>query len=64
MDGKQAIKRLKAAGFELVRISGSHHRLRKPGGPSVTVPVHGKREIPPGTLKNIERHSGVKLGDK
>ncbi len=61
MDGKEVIRRLRAAGFELVGVSGSHHQFRKPGGPRVTVPIHGKRDIPTGTLKSIERHSGVKL---
>ncbi|HEX7047313.1 MAG TPA: type II toxin-antitoxin system HicA family toxin [Gammaproteobacteria bacterium] len=58
MDGKEVIKRLRAAGSELVGISGSH---RKPGDRKVTVPIHGKRDIPMGTLKSIERHAGVKL---
>jgi len=31
-DSRDIIKRLKAAGFELVSVRGSHHKLRHPGG--------------------------------
>lgn len=51
---------LKDAGFIVVRSHGSHFRLAK-GGVKVSVPVHGRRDLKPGTLANIERQSGVKL---
>ncbi|MDR2244467.1 MAG: type II toxin-antitoxin system HicA family toxin [Burkholderiales bacterium] len=60
MNGKQAIKRLEAHGFELLRVSGSHHILAN-GTLRVTVPVHGTTDLKKGTLKNIEKQSGVKL---
>jgi len=62
MDGKEVIRRLKAAGYEVVGVNGSHHMLRKPGKPKIPVPVHGAKDLKIGTLKNIERLSGVKLG--
>lgn len=32
---------LRMFGFELVRISGSHHIYRRPGSPPITVTRHG-----------------------
>jgi predicted RNA binding protein YcfA (HicA-like mRNA interferase family) len=55
------IKAIEAGGWVLVRINGSHHHFRhaeRPG--TVTVP-HPKKDVPLGTLKSIERQSGVKL---
>lgn len=62
MNGKQIIAKLKAAGWSLDRIEGSHHMMRKEGAPrSVPVPVHGTKEIGVGLLASIERQTGVKL---
>lgn len=60
MDGKTVVKRLQAAGFRLLRTRGSHHILGD-GKRKVTVPVHGAADLRPGTLKSIEKQSGVKL---
>jgi predicted RNA binding protein YcfA (HicA-like mRNA interferase family) len=40
--GEDVVKALQKAGFELVRVRSSHHRLRNPNpdGLDVTVPVH------------------------
>jgi len=60
MNGKQIIKRLTAEGFVLLRVAGSHHILAN-GSVRVTVPVHGAADVKTGTLKSIEKQSGVKL---
>lgn len=60
MNGKQIISRLKEAGFVVSRIEGSHYRLVK-GDKKTSVPVHGTKDLKPGTLASIERQSGVKL---
>ncbi len=60
MNGKQVIKRLKANGWQVLRVSGSHHRMGK-GELRATVPVHGKRDLGPGLLAAIEKQTGVKL---
>jgi predicted RNA binding protein YcfA (HicA-like mRNA interferase family) len=55
------IRAIEADGWNLVRINGSHHHFRhdkKPG--TVTIP-HPRKDVPIGTLKSIERQSGVKL---
>ncbi len=54
---KEVLKILQKQGFEIKRQSGTHVILRKENK-TVVVPVH--REIMPvGTLKSIERQSGV-----
>lgn len=60
MNGKQTIKSLEAKGFRLLRVSGSHHILGN-GKRKVTVPVHGAADLKIGTLKSIEKQSGVRL---
>lgn len=61
MQSREVIRRLKAAGWELVATKGSHHQFRHPSCPGrVTVP-HPEKDIPVGTLRSIERQSGLKL---
>lgn len=60
MDAKEVLKILKQNGFELKSQRGSHKKLIK-DEKTVIVPDHGKDEIPIGTIKNIERQSGIKL---
>jgi predicted RNA binding protein YcfA (HicA-like mRNA interferase family) len=58
---RDVIKRLEAHGWREVRQAGSHKQFRheeKSG--TVTVP-HPKTELGIGTLKSIERQSGVRL---
>lgn len=60
MNGKAVIAKLKAAGWSLDRVHGSHHILAKDGKP-VPVPVHGARGLGAGLLAAIARQTGVKL---
>ena len=50
--GAQVVKALERAGFQVVRISGSHHVMKHPDGRTVPVPVHN-RDMAKGTLRNI-----------
>lgn len=61
MDGKTVIKLLEKAGWQHVSTNGSHHKMKKQGCSPIVVPVHNKKDLKPGTLKNIERTTGVKL---
>lgn len=61
MNGKEIIKILEKNGYQEVRVKGSHHMLENMNGKTVTVPVHGKKDIKIGTLKSIEKKSGVLL---
>lgn len=60
MNGNDVIRRLKAEGWRVKRVRGSHHMLEK-AGRVVPVPVHGTAEIGRGLLADIERQTGVKL---
>jgi predicted RNA binding protein YcfA (HicA-like mRNA interferase family) len=60
MNGHQVIAKLKAAGWRLDRIRGSHHILVK-DAQAVPVPVHGKRDLGAGVLAAIQRQTGVSL---
>lgn len=61
MTSKDIIKKIEAAGWECVRQKGSHMQFRHPDKPgTVTVP-HPKSEMGIGTIKSIERQSGVGL---
>ncbi len=62
MRSRDVIKALKAAGWEQVGQKGSHVQFKHPARQGrVTVP-HPKHDLPTGTLKSIERQSGLTLG--
>lgn len=57
----QIIKELKKAGWTCVRQKGSHRQFQHPSRPgTVTVP-HPKSDMGVGTIKSIEKQSGIKL---
>jgi predicted RNA binding protein YcfA (HicA-like mRNA interferase family) len=60
VNGKQVLVRLKEAGWELIRIEGSHHQMGK-DGKRTSVAVHGTKDLKPGTLAAIQRQTGVRL---
>ena len=60
MSGREVIDRLQAAGWRLRRIAGRHHIMEKDGR-KVPMPVHGQRDLKPGTLAAIQRQTGVAL---
>ncbi|MBF0165701.1 MAG: type II toxin-antitoxin system HicA family toxin [Magnetococcales bacterium] len=60
MNGHDVMARLKAAGWVLDRVAGSHHVWTK-DGKAVPIPVHGKRDLGEGLLSAIQRQTGVKL---
>lgn len=61
MRSRDVITKLKADGWREVRQAGSHKQFRHPGkAGTVTVP-HPKAELGIGTVKSIERQSGIKL---
>jgi len=60
MNAKEIIKILKENGFVKKSQKGSHEKYIK-DDKTVIVPIHGKRDIPVGTIKSIELQSGIKL---
>jgi predicted RNA binding protein YcfA (HicA-like mRNA interferase family) len=55
ISGKDFIKLLLSIGFVVIRINGSHHRLKHPDGRITTVPVHKNNNLPQGLLRKIIR---------
>ncbi|MCW3074738.1 MAG: YcfA family protein [Flaviaesturariibacter sp.] len=55
ISGKDFIKLLEKLGFAVVRINGSHHRLKHSDGRLTTVPVHKNDPLPKGLLRKIIR---------
>ena len=51
--GRQVVAALGQAGFQLVRVRGSHHFLRHPDGRATVVPVHSGEHIGPGLMGRI-----------
>lgn len=61
MKSREVIKLLESDGWRKVRQEGSHCQFRHPSkSGTVTVP-HPESDLAIGTLKSIERQSGVKL---
>ena len=61
MRSRDIIRKLEKAGWFEVRQQGSHKQFRHPTLPgTVTVP-HPKSEMAIGTIKSIERQSGIRL---
>jgi len=59
MSGKEYIKKLLLNGWKIDRIKGSHHIIKK-GTLTVSVPVHGNKDLKPGTLSNLYKTTGIK----
>lgn len=55
---------LERNGWTLVRIKGSHHAYQKDGSVNtVTVPVHGNRDLKPGTQRGIMKDAELTDAD-
>jgi predicted RNA binding protein YcfA (HicA-like mRNA interferase family) len=55
VSGKDFIKFLQTLGFIVVRVNGSHHRLKHSDGRITTVPVHKNEDLPKGLMRKIIR---------
>jgi predicted RNA binding protein YcfA (HicA-like mRNA interferase family) len=61
MKSTDIISALRSDGWEQVAQKGSHVQFKHPTKPGrVTVP-HPKKDMPIGTLRSIEKQSGLKL---
>ena len=60
MHSREVIALLEAAGWRLRRVKGSHHIYGKEGFRPIVVP-HPEKDLPIGTLRAIEKLSGVPL---
>ena len=55
ISGKDLVKVLEKIGFAVVRVKGSHHRLKHSDGRVTTVPLHKNEDLPRGLLRKIIR---------
>lgn len=55
LTGQEVIAALKKAGFEVLRIKGSHHFVGHPDGRRTVVPVHRGEIVGPGLMLKILR---------
>ena len=53
------MKLLMEAGWEIIRVKGSHHILAK-GKKVISVPVHGNKSLGKGLEQKILKQTGVK----
>lgn len=51
--GREVISALRRAGFDVIRIRGSHHFLQHPDGRVTVVPLHAGEDIGRGLLRKI-----------
>jgi predicted RNA binding protein YcfA (HicA-like mRNA interferase family) len=51
--GNELLAALRQAGFEVVRVRGTHHFLRHQDGRVTVVPVHSGEHIGPGLMNKI-----------
>lgn len=60
MDSRTVIRMVEDAGWQLVRIAGSHHQFKKAGVRHIVTVPHPKKDLPIGTLNNILKAAGLK----
>jgi predicted RNA binding protein YcfA (HicA-like mRNA interferase family) len=61
MDSRTIIRKLRQAGWVHFRTTRSHHHFRHPDTQQVVTVPHPRKDVPIGTIKSVERQSGVKL---
>ncbi len=60
ISGKMLCKIVEQDGWLLKRVTGSHHIYTKKGIDAIlSIPVHGNRDLPKGTLKKIMKDAGL-----
>lgn len=62
--GERALSAFRGFGFSVVRISGSHHIMKKPGHRyNLSVPVRKGKNIKKGTLRALIDDAGITVAD-
>jgi len=64
VSGKALCKIVERKGWVLKRITGSHHiYVKNEVKVILSIPVHGNRDLPVGTLKSLLKDAGLTEGD-
>ncbi len=61
VSSNEIIKKLEAAGWVLARIKGSHRHYKHATNPNLVTVPHPKKDLPLGTVRSIQRTSGVPM---
>ncbi|MDX2241947.1 MAG: type II toxin-antitoxin system HicA family toxin [Leptolyngbyaceae cyanobacterium bins.302] len=60
LSGKAFCKIVEQYGWELKRVTGSHHIYCKEGEKAIlSIPVHSNRDLPTGTLRSLMKDAGL-----
>jgi predicted RNA binding protein YcfA (HicA-like mRNA interferase family) len=60
VSGKKLCKIVERHGWQLKRVTSSHHIYSKQGlSVILSIPVHGNRDLPVGTLRGIMKDAGL-----
>ncbi len=62
-NSKELIRILEKKGFTFSRQSGSHAIYANKNGVKVTVPIHGKKDLGKGLMKQIMKDAGLTSDD-
>ncbi|MFC3337710.1 type II toxin-antitoxin system HicA family toxin [Paracandidimonas soli] len=54
------IKQLKADGWYLVNVAGSHHQFKHPIKPGKVTAPHPRKDMPAPTVRSILKQAGLK----
>ena len=60
VSGKKLCKIVEQKGWNLKKVTGSHHIYQKPGVKMIlSIPVHGNKDLKIGTLKALMKIAGL-----
>lgn len=62
-NGKELVKEFEKNGWQVDRINGSHHIMKK-GNQTVSIPVHGTRDLGKGLERKLRKFLGKQEGGK
>jgi predicted RNA binding protein YcfA (HicA-like mRNA interferase family) len=62
LTGQETVAAFNRLGFDVARITDSHHILKRPGFKyNLSVPVHKQKNIKPGTLRTLIRKAEITI---
>ncbi|PMS35583.1 putative RNA binding protein YcfA (HicA-like mRNA interferase family) [Trinickia symbiotica] len=59
MNSSRLIRMLEEGGWELVRVTGSHHHFKHPRKQGLVTVPHPNKDLPIGTLRSILKAAGL-----
>jgi len=59
MDSRKLIAEIRADGWKLIRVNGSHHHFIHPTKSGLVTVPHPKKDLPIKTVKSIRKQAGI-----